>query len=123
MLTSALALGACIGAFGCGILLKNIGRRTMMILCDIIGFFLGFIFLIKNYWVACVCRLVMGVLVGVNSAVVPLYVREITPVKIMGITGSFPANFMAFGTTFSYLVGLGFPKSDDEDKLDEKLHD
>jgi len=82
-------LGAAFGCIVAGIILKSMGRRTIFIISDIIGIGGCLLFLIANFWVATVARFIMGFLVGINSTVVPLYIREISPVSISGMTGVF----------------------------------
>lgn len=77
------------GTFGCiiaGILMKNRGRRSLMILSDIIGIIIGFLFIIPNFYIGVISRFIMGLIVGSNSTIGPLYVREISPVSLSAQT-------------------------------------
>lgn len=60
-----------------------------MILVDILGIILSLLFLIGKFWAGVLGRVMTGLIVGANSAIVPLYIREISPVEISGLTGSF----------------------------------
>lgn len=60
-----------------------------MILTDIIGIVGSLLFLVANIWAGTAGRFIVGLAVGFNSAVVPLYVKEISPKSISGMTGSF----------------------------------
>lgn len=42
-------------------------------------------FIYKNFYLAVILRFIMGLIVGLNSTVVPLYLREISPVSITGV--------------------------------------
>ncbi|KRX00496.1 Major facilitator superfamily domain, general substrate transporter [Pseudocohnilembus persalinus] len=121
MLTSSMPLGASIGCFIGGIIATKFGRRSLFITIDIIAILIGFIFLIANLPAGIIARFMMGVIAGINTTIVPLYVREITPISISGITGCFYQGQVAIGILTSYLLGLVFPVSNDEDKLEEEL--
>lgn len=44
--------------------------------------------LTKYYICFCFARFIMGIAVGMNSNVVSMYIREISPDSISGVTGS-----------------------------------
>ncbi|KRX00752.1 Major facilitator superfamily domain, general substrate transporter [Pseudocohnilembus persalinus] len=109
ILTSAMPLG---GTFGCiiaGILMKNRGRRSLMIFSDIIGIIIGFLFIIPNFYIGVISRFIMGLIVGSNSTIGPLYVREISPVSLSAQTGIMNQGNVSFGILVGYLLGLQFP--------------
>ncbi|KRX03282.1 Major facilitator superfamily domain, general substrate transporter [Pseudocohnilembus persalinus] len=109
MLTSAVPLGAVLGCLIVGYMLDSFGRRMTFIIIDIIAIGISFIFLISNFWVSVVCRFIQGILVGVNSTVVPLYLREVSPVSISGSIGVLNQGSLNTGILVGYILGLGFP--------------
>ena len=87
------------GILGCitGGSVVSIGRRKLMIILDVV-FSIGVGFaLIGNYPCFVVGRLIKGLCMGYYTSLTPLYgilllyqlVREISPVEISGILGSF----------------------------------
>ena len=46
-----------------------------MILVDILGIILSLLFLIGKFWAGVLGRVMTGLIVGANSAIVPLYIR------------------------------------------------
>ncbi|KRW98638.1 Major facilitator superfamily domain, general substrate transporter [Pseudocohnilembus persalinus] len=93
-LTGAVPLGAALGCLLSGILLSKFGRRQLFMYCDFLGIILGFIFLIQNFQTAVIVRFIMGLLVGINSTVVPLYIREISPVILNSQTHELSQNIV-----------------------------
>lgn len=111
--------GLCNGLFGVGgmlgvvvvlVFLMNQGRRSSLMIADVIGI-IG----------ACICiiyerdgvgvpqfigRLIGGVAVGINSQIVPIYINEITPIEISGIMGSMFQTMVNLGILISNLTGL-----------------
>lgn len=70
----AMAVGAAIASILFSSILKVMGRRQTMIVTDIIGITGSLFFLGANIWVGTVGRFICGFAVGINSAIVPLYV-------------------------------------------------
>lgn len=54
-------------------------------LIGIIGVALG---LFNNIFTLCVSRFILGLAVGLNSALIPLYIKEYTPIQLRGVAGS-----------------------------------
>lgn len=50
-----------------------------MMLIDIIGMLISILFLGSNWYVALFARFVCGIIMGVNEGIVPLYIREMSP--------------------------------------------
>ena len=47
------------------------------------------LFIFENIYVGILARALCGICVGFNSAVVPLYINEISPISVSGLAGSF----------------------------------
>lgn len=56
-----------------------------------------------------ISRLITGVVIGINSAIVPIFIKEISPTALSGRTGSMNQGFINLGIIVSQLFGLGFP--------------
>jgi MFS family permease len=54
-------------------------------------------------------RFAYGISIGLNSALVPLYIREMSPVELSGRTGAVAMVMIFFGILVSYLFGFGNP--------------
>ena len=85
-MTSSMPLGAALGSLMAGYLAKNFGRRPIFIVSDIIGILNGFLFLIARLEVGIIARFIMGILGGISCAIIPVYVREISPISLQGFT-------------------------------------
>lgn len=109
ILTSAVPLGAAIGCVIIGPIMSNFSRRAIFMGSDMVGIAGCLLFLIENFWVASVARFIMGILVGFNSTICPLYIREKSPVAVSGIMGAFNQGNINFGIVMGYILGLGFP--------------
>lgn len=44
------------------------------------------IFLVENYYAALFARFICGVIMGINEGIIPLYIREISPLQMNGKT-------------------------------------
>ena len=69
------------------------------------------LFIVPNINVGIAGRFICGISVGLNSVIVPLYVREISPKQISGMMGSFNQGFINVGNILSAFFGLFFPTS------------
>ena len=68
--------------------------------------------MISNTTLILIGRFLYGITAGLNSALVPLYIREISPVEYSGETGSVAMIFLHLGILVSYLFGFGNPTLD-----------
>ena len=64
--------------------------------------------MISNLWAIIMGRFVSGYVVGINSALVPLYILEMSPASISGLTGSLQQAIQNFGVLTAFIFGLGF---------------
>ena len=80
-----------------------------MLIADIVSI-LGFgLCVISNVWALIVQRFINGLTVGVNSAIVPLFINEISPLSLTGRTGSMNQAFINVGIIGSNILGLFLP--------------
>jgi MFS family permease len=59
----------------------------------------------RSFWIGILARGFLGITLGTLSAIVPMYVVELSPPSLTGFFGSFPQLFIATGVTICYLVG------------------
>ena len=110
--TAILPLGAIIGGLSGGIIADKFGRKTTMLWNAIFGILinvlLGSCRLIGSYWVFILGRFLCGINVGVNSAVAPLYINEISPENSKGAFGACFQFGVTFGIVIANLLGLTY---------------
>lgn len=87
VITAMLSLGTFFGAIAAPLLLDNYGRKVTILILTAVIFNIGNVIQTAGYNTAmmCVGRFVLGLLVGVLSAVVPLYQAEASPRWVRGL--------------------------------------
>ncbi|KAL3525476.1 hypothetical protein ACH5RR_013848 [Cinchona calisaya] len=104
---STLLAGATVGSFTGGALADKFGRTKTFILDAIplaIGAFLCTT--AQNVQTMIVGRLLAGIGIGISSAIVPLYISEISPTEIRGTLGSVNQLFICIGILAALVAGL-----------------
>lgn len=109
VVTSAVLVGAMIGAAVSGLLTDKLGRRVTIIVTAVVFVigstssalapFLGW--LIGS-------RVIVGLAIGVASYIGPLYISEIAPPRLRGSMVSYNQLAVTVGIVVAYLVDLGF---------------
>src|SRR5699024_2929353 len=107
--TSILLLGAMAAAMLTGGLAERFGRKLMLGFAGIL-FAIGFAAaaLAPGFLLVFIGRLVMGLGVGVGSALVPTYLGEISPAKIRGWMLTLNQLLQTVGMLVAYVVNLIF---------------
>lgn len=111
--TSALLIGAAIGALSAGRVAESLGRRRTLILG-------GVVFVVGSIWCAlsgsvmmlAAARAFLGLAVGAVSVVSPMYISEMVPTAVRGKLVSLNTLMIVVGQLLAYLVnsalaGLG----------------
>ncbi|XP_024974889.1 plastidic glucose transporter 4-like [Cynara cardunculus var. scolymus] len=104
---STLLAGATVGSFTGGSLADYFGRKKTFILDAIpltVGAFLCAT--AKNVETMILGRLFCGIGIGISSAIVPLYISEISPTEIRGTLGSINQLFICIGILAALVAGL-----------------
>lgn len=104
---SSLLAGATVGSFTGGALADKFGCTKTFMLDAIplaIGAFLSAT--ANNVQTMIFGRILVGVGIGVSSAVVPLYISEISPTEIRGTLGSVNQLFICVGILLALVAGL-----------------
>lgn len=82
------ALGAFIGSFFVAFFLKYFSYRQALIVTDLIGIVGCLIFLGPNLAAFLIARLVCGFVVGLNTALVPVFINDFTPLGALDVCGA-----------------------------------
>lgn len=103
--TSAVLIGAIIGAVSSGRVADIYGRKKVIIATSLV-FALGSVAtaLAANVEILIAGRVVLGIAIGVASFSVPLYISEVAPSEIRGSLVSFNQLMITIGIVMSYLV-------------------
>jgi MFS family permease len=106
--TSSTSLAAIIGPVLTAILLNYIGRRTFFFANAVYGTIVWLLFLAvhdNNLWLSIVLRALSGVSIGAFSALVPLYLVELSPRESTGFFGTLNQLGIAIGFFLVYIIG------------------
>ncbi|KAJ4794333.1 Major facilitator superfamily protein [Rhynchospora pubera] len=106
-IVSTSLAGATVGSFTGGALADKFGRTKTFILDSIplaIGAFLSATS--QDVRTMIIGRLLAGVGIGISSALVPLYISEISPTEIRGALGSINQLFICIGILVALVAGL-----------------
>ncbi|KAJ1412740.1 Sugar/inositol transporter [Sesbania bispinosa] len=106
-IVSTLLAGATVGSFTGGALADKFGRtRTFQL--DAIPLAVGAFLCAtaQSVQTMIIGRLLAGIGIGVTSAIVPLYISEISPTEIRGALGSVNQLFICIGILVALVVGL-----------------
>lgn len=88
-----------------------------MLIVDTIGIVAVSVQLIElSFWYLVVGRLIVGILMGISTSIIPVYINSISPVSIAGKLGTFNQLLIVFGVLVCYSVSFFV---DDQDKNDE----
>ncbi|KAG5247565.1 plastidic glucose transporter [Salix suchowensis] len=106
-IVSTLLAGATVGSFTGGALADKFGRtRTFQL--DAIPLTIGALLCATAHSVQTMIigRLLAGIGIGISSAIVPLYISEISPTEIRGALGSVNQLFICIGILLALVAGL-----------------
>nr|XP_043634196.1 plastidic glucose transporter 4 [Erigeron canadensis] len=106
-IVSSLLAGATVGSFTGGSLADQFGR-TKTFLLDAIPLTVGAFLCATatNVQTMIIGRLLAGIGIGISSAIVPLYISEISPTEIRGTLGSINQLFICIGILAALVAGL-----------------
>jgi sugar porter (SP) family MFS transporter len=105
MTVSSVLLGAVIGAAISGVIADKFGRKRSIIVTAVIFSIAALGSAISaNIDQLIICRLFIGIAIGIASFVAPLYISEVSPPKIRGALVSFNQLMITCGIVLSYIV-------------------
>lgn len=108
-IVGAMLAGAAVGALGASVISNALGRKRSLLLSGIL-FFIGALLacMSKSPEMLIVARILLGLAIGIESFVVPLYLSEVAPQHIRGtVIASFQL-MITIGILIAYLINLGF---------------
>ncbi|KAL4472326.1 hypothetical protein ABPG72_002809 [Tetrahymena utriculariae] len=111
LITAFMPLGALLGALFSRQILEAIkGIRKSMLIFDIIGI-IGTIIIIIDHTVPnlLIGRFICGFCIGTNTAIIPIYIKDFSPIEISGRAGAVNQIILTFGVFCSYLIALVLP--------------
>jgi SP family galactose:H+ symporter-like MFS transporter len=114
LVVGAVPIGAVVGAWIASSNADRFGRRSLILTAGII-FIIGALVsaLSPDTVILVVSRVVIGVAIGVASAVAPVYISEVAPPDIRGRLVTFFQLAVTVGILVAYLVGLAFANADE----------
>ncbi|GKT03844.1 sugar porter family MFS transporter [Furfurilactobacillus entadae] len=109
MVVSAVLIGAIIGALATSKFLDKYGRRKLLLWASIIFFIgaLGSGFAPEFYFLL-VTRVILGVGVGITSALIPAYLQELAPKKQRGAVATMFQLMIMIGILLAYILNYSF---------------
>ena len=127
LMTSAQALGGLIGAFTASYIISLFnGIRISFIVFDFLALISTIIIIIEHDFGNIILgRLLCGYIAGVNTALVPVYIKSFAPNELSGRLGTMSQLFQKSGLLISYLMGLALPTKADFHTMndDNKVYD
>lgn len=106
LIGSSLLIGMLIGALTAGPISDRIGRRRVMMWALMLFTLATLVAAFSMNWqVFFVLRVLAGIGIGAESAVIPTYVAELIPAKRRGLFVGAVAGFLAFGYVLASLIG------------------
>lgn len=109
LITTAVLIGAVLGALSSGRISDIIGRKKVIIATSLI-FALGSILTgaAPSMIILVISRIILGIAIGISSFAVPLYISEISPTKVRGAMVSSFQLMITIGIVASYFSDLAF---------------
>ncbi|KRM01099.1 MFS family major facilitator transporter [Lentilactobacillus farraginis DSM 18382 = JCM 14108] len=109
MVVSSVLIGAIIGALATSKFLDTYGRRKLLVWASII-FFVGAITsgFAPDFWVLLITRIVLGVGVGITSALIPAYLHELAPKSMHGAVATMFQLMIMIGILLAYILNYTF---------------
>lgn len=101
-----------IGGLFVGLLADKIGRRLSLQLCNILSVIAGALmcgaYYLNWYPVFHLGRFIIGINAGLVSGIVPMYLTELSPVRLRGTFGSISQFVVTASLLLALILGLPF---------------
>lgn len=108
-ISSATSFGALIAALFAGMLADYCGRRSAIMLCDILFVIgAGIQVIATNVSTMVIGRFIMGLAVGIGSLCAPLYISELAPAQLRGQLVTTNCLAITGGQLIAYAIGALF---------------
>lgn len=106
LIGSSLLIGMLVGALSAGAISDRVGRRTVMLWAMAVYTLATLVAAASMNWeVFFALRVIAGIGIGAESAVIPTYIAELIPAKRRGLFVGGVAGFLAFGYISAALIG------------------
>ncbi len=99
-------VGGICGAFLFSILVKSFGRRTNILLFDLLGIISCICNLIINKYFFLMTGFIKGIVFGANLAIIPVYASEFSNNEVYDLIAMFMGIQFPIGLEIAFLVGL-----------------
>ena len=109
MVVSSVLIGAIIGALGTSKFLDKYGRRKLLIWAASI-FTIGALGsgFAPEYWTLLITRVILGIGVGITSALIPAYLHELAPKRMHGAVATMFQLMVMIGILLAYILNYTF---------------
>lgn len=109
MVVSSVLIGAILGALGTSKFLDKYGRRKLLIWASVI-FTIGALGsgFAPEYWTLLITRTILGIGVGITSALIPAYLHELAPKKMHGAVATMFQLMVMIGILLAYILNYTF---------------
>lgn len=106
---SSVLIGAVLGALGTSKFLDTYGRRKLLIWASVI-FFIGAITsgFAPNFEILVGTRVILGIGVGITSALIPAYLHELAPKRMHGAVATMFQLMIMIGILLAYILNYSF---------------
>lgn len=111
MVVSSVLIGAIIGALATSKFLDKYGRRKLLIWAAVI-FAVGALGsgFAPEYWTLLVTRTILGIGVGITSALIPAYLHELAPKRMHGAVATMFQLMVMIGILLAYILNYTFQR-------------
>ena len=113
LITGIMPLGAMIGCLVSTYVFnhKNLGRIKTFYLLDFLSIIILCLQLIDNLVLIIIMRFLIGIVIGINTTLIPTYISEISPKELSGKLGSFVQTFVGVGIIATFFLNFGVPNN------------
>lgn len=109
MISSSAILGAVIGAFFGGRIIKQLGRRKSLVVCHSLTVLFVLPTIILNFYTLCFGRLGLGICGGIFLVALPRTIDETVPFNMLGSFGIATNLAINGGQMIGMIMGLALP--------------
>ncbi|PBJ79114.1 glucose transporter,hexose transporter [Trypanosoma cruzi cruzi] len=124
----AMIVGAMIGSIYAGQFAARFGHKVSFLIVGIVGVVSSVMYHVSSatneFWVLCVGRLLIGVVLGLVNVACPMYVDQNAHPKFLHVDGVLFQVFTTFGIMFAAAMGLAIGQSvnfDKDIKMDARM--
>lgn len=112
LITSIYSIGGLVGSFYAGRLADVYGRKMVSLVTSIVSI-IGSIMLFyaNSFWQLMLGRIIVGLACGIFVVITPLYINEVTPLKIRGAMGAMNQASINLGILLTQTLALHYTDS------------